>query len=100
MARDFLLAPVKKALHLSRSSEKQKPLDALATEGETSHEKNRFNRYLSSRRHRRQLEDDIWKQHPDRVISPLPPVAEYEMGPLGYDYSAKLRRSSQRGSSA
>lgn len=98
MARDFLLAPAKKALRLSRSSEK--PLDVLATEGETSHEKNRFNRYLSSRRHRRQLEDDIWKQHPDRVISPLPPVAEYEMVSPGYDYSAKLRRSSQRGISA
>ncbi|KAF7117440.1 hypothetical protein CNMCM5793_006385 [Aspergillus hiratsukae] len=96
MARDFLLAPAKKALRLSRSSEK--PLDAQATE--PSYEKNRFNRYLSSRRHRRQLEDDIWKQHPDRVISPLPPVAEYEMVAPGYDYSAGLRQPSQRGISA
>ncbi|GIJ98776.1 hypothetical protein Aspvir_000897 [Aspergillus viridinutans] len=91
MARDFLLAPAKKVLRLSRSSEE--PLDV-------HHEENRFNRYLSSRRYRRQLEDDIWKQHPDRVISPLPPVAEYEMMPPGYDYSMKLRESSRQGISA
>ncbi|KAF4163701.1 hypothetical protein CNMCM6936_000488 [Aspergillus lentulus] len=91
MAQDFLLAPAKKVLHLSRSSEE--PLDV-------HHEKNRFDRYLSSRRYRRQLEDDIWKQHPDWMISPLPPVAEYEMMPPGYDYSTKLRESSRQGISA
>ncbi|KAF4210015.1 hypothetical protein CNMCM8927_003280 [Aspergillus lentulus] len=91
MAQDFLLAPAKKFLHLSRSSEE--PLDV-------HHEKNRFDRYLSSRRYRRQLEDDIWKQHPDWMISPLPPVAEYEMMPPGYDYSTKLRESNRQGISA
>ncbi|GFF29050.1 hypothetical protein IFM46972_02521 [Aspergillus udagawae] len=91
MARDFLLAPAKKVLRLSTPSEE--PLDV-------HHEENRFNRYLSSRRYRRQLEDDIWKRHPDRVISPLPPVAEYEMMPPGYDYSTKLRESSRQGISA
>ncbi|EAW18527.1 uncharacterized protein NFIA_084790 [Aspergillus fischeri NRRL 181] len=91
MARDFLLSPAKKVLHLSRSPEE--PLDV-------HHQKNRFDRYLSSRRYRRQLEDDIWKQHPDWMISPLPPVAEYEMMPPGYDYSTKLRESSRQGISA
>jgi hypothetical protein len=91
MARDFLLAPAKKVLRLSTPSEE--PLDG-------HHEENRFNRYLSSRRYRRQLEDDIWKRHPDRMISPLPPVAEYEMMPPGYDYSTKLRESSRQGISA
>ncbi|KAF7162626.1 hypothetical protein CNMCM5623_007851 [Aspergillus felis] len=91
MARDFLLAPAKKVLRLSRSS--KETLDV-------HHEKNRFNRYLSSRRYPRQLEDDIWKQHPDRMIPPLPPVAEYEMMPLGYDYSTKLREPSRQGISA
>ncbi|KMK62050.1 hypothetical protein Y699_02891 [Aspergillus fumigatus Z5] len=91
MARDFLLAPAKNVLHLSRPPEE--PLDV-------HHQKNRFDRYLSSRRYRRQFEDDIWKQHPDWMISPLPPVAEYEMMPPGYYYSTKLRESSRQGMSA
>lgn len=46
--------------------------------------KDRLDRYLGYRRHRRQfLDDDIWTRHEDRVMVPLPTVEEFELKARG-----------------
>ncbi|KAF7587154.1 hypothetical protein BBP40_007662 [Aspergillus hancockii] len=78
---DFFLLPIKNVFKWGETPQKPTPAKSEST--------GRLDRYLANRRYNKQLEEDIWKRHEDRVISPLPPVHISEVEGMGYDYSEK-----------
>ncbi|KAB8259831.1 hypothetical protein BDV32DRAFT_138568 [Aspergillus pseudonomiae] len=81
---DFLLIPVKGVFKLGTAASPAKPTPRQ------SESTSRLDRYLGNRRYNKQFEDDIWKRHEDRVISPLPAVHVSDMeGMMGFDVSEK-----------
>ncbi|KAE8353501.1 hypothetical protein BDV28DRAFT_148002 [Aspergillus coremiiformis] len=91
---DFFLLPIRNILRLG-------PIAATSPSNPNpakSESTGRLDRYLGSRRYGKQFEDDIWKRHEDRVISPLPPVHVSDMeGIMGYDVCEKGGVLHQRG---
>ncbi|KAE8420516.1 hypothetical protein BDV36DRAFT_281409 [Aspergillus pseudocaelatus] len=87
---DFLLLPVKGVFKLGTAASPAKP-----TPGQ-SESTGRLDRYLGNRRYNKQFEDDIWKRHEDRVISPLPAVHISDVeGMMGFVVSEKGGRWQQ-----
>ncbi|KAE8337501.1 hypothetical protein BDV24DRAFT_177478 [Aspergillus arachidicola] len=87
---DFFLLPVKGVFKLGAVASPAKPAPGQ------SESTGRLDRYLGNRRYNKQFEDDIWKRHEDRVISPLPAVHVSDMeGMMGFDLSEKGGRWQQ-----
>lgn len=73
MIRDFFFHPVRDILHWNELTQKIPPAAS-----QDSAMKDRLDRYLGYRRHRKQfLEDDIWKTHEDHAVM-APPAWDYE----------------------
>ncbi|EAU30042.1 conserved hypothetical protein [Aspergillus terreus NIH2624] len=77
---DVLFYPLKRMFHREKKTKK-----APSVSTQSTHRRDRFSRY---RRYQKQLENDIWKRHEDRVISPLPPVPVSEIEDA---YTEKVR---------
>ncbi|KAL4896882.1 hypothetical protein BDV59DRAFT_79815 [Aspergillus ambiguus] len=77
---DVLLYPLKRMFHREKKMKKPPSVSTGSTQ-----KRDRFGRY---RRYQKQLENDIWKRHDDRVISPLPPVPVSEIEDA---YTEKVR---------
>lgn len=78
--RDFIVRPIRDTFWAAIAP--RFPPVALS---DSSPLKDRFDRYLGYRRHRRRyLEGDIWTRHEDRAVLPFPSVQEeYELGGRG-----------------
>ncbi|KAF9883817.1 hypothetical protein FE257_002754 [Aspergillus nanangensis] len=86
--KDFTISPIRMVFHWKKQVPRKLISPSVSTE--STHLRDRFGRY---RRHQRQLDDDIWKRHEDRMITPLPPV---DLEGLGYEYNEKGKQWYQR----